>query len=194
MQRSLRGAPIGGARAAVAARPAPRRPAAALFGLGGAKTAAAEPAAPPRKRVVRGAPPPAAAKPAPAAKPSGGGGLLGGLFGGGKGEGDVIAFRYDPAMQRYVRAPKGAVQDESFMTITPKSGSTYTVWPVMFGARRARESGAPAVQAAALWFLRRPPLLLRRNSPLRPSFLPLLPQPTSSRRSCARSTRTRRSR
>ncbi len=234
MQRRLRGAPSGGARAAAAARPAPRRP--ALFGLGGAKTAAAEPAAPPRKRVVRGAPPPAATKPAPAAKPSGGGGLLGGLFGGGKREGDVIAFRYDPAMQVSSAASlscqlKQKTANQSLTNQPTNHSPTTTEIKTALRARAqgrgpgrvlhddhaqvgldlhrvaghvrcaasaaaAAAEGAPAPAMARC----RNSLLACRGSPLQPfllssnlySFPP--PQPTSCRRSCARSTRTRRSR
>ena len=39
-------------------------------------------------------------------------------------------FRYDPSMQRWIRAPNAKPTKDMF-TVTPLSGSAYTVWPVM---------------------------------------------------------------
>lgn len=43
---------------------------------------------------------------------------------------DFVGFRYDPSMQRWIRAPN-AKPNKAVMTVTPLSGSPYTVWPVM---------------------------------------------------------------
>jgi rhodanese-related sulfurtransferase len=43
---------------------------------------------------------------------------------------DVVGFRFDPSMQRWVRAPH-VKADRLEMTVQPLSGAAYTVWPVM---------------------------------------------------------------
>ncbi len=47
-------------------------------------------------------------------------------------EEDVVGFRFDPSMQRWVRAPHlTGKTDRLETTVTALSGGTYTVWPVM---------------------------------------------------------------
>jgi rhodanese-related sulfurtransferase len=47
-----------------------------------------------------------------------------------KDDDDVVGFRFDPSMQRWVRAPH-LKADRLEMTVQPLSGAAYTVWPVM---------------------------------------------------------------
>lgn len=54
------------------------------------------------------------------------------LFGLGKKQEDdkFVGFRFDPSMQRWIRAP-GMTVEKAEIYVTPKSGMPYLVWPVM---------------------------------------------------------------
>ena len=47
-----------------------------------------------------------------------------------KGNDDFVGFRFDPSMQRWVRAPH-LKAEATQTTVQPLSGGAYTVWPVM---------------------------------------------------------------
>jgi rhodanese-related sulfurtransferase len=57
--------------------------------------------------------------------------LLNDVFSSFQKDDDTVGFRFDPSMQRWVRAPHLKGSDRLETTVQPLSGAAYTVWPVM---------------------------------------------------------------